>query len=830
MIQEFIKNHFLSKLAKRPSLVIYDEARRYRDIALSLANDHVKVLDAGESAIIAREAASRIWMEELPVHPAKQLVIYLPFERPERDNDKIRDPFFIFSLGGSIFPSDASDGYKSLCQQSYPEHEEKIEQLFAGGEIPDFATVDAIKGGSSIPNLQSVTGEKSEKEIILALLFPNEEQQKQLVKNKSWLKEYKPFARSTIGLASEAKTLEAIQAELWRYLLFSEFVFDLPVELPPPLAQVPKAEARFQKTVMDICTRIRGRNYIEDTYIEKANHISAELKLEEYFKNEKDLGVIVTFSFEDNTYFNNFIEHLLQRDFGKADHFLKPNQSNQIWRNDATRSAYWQTGQYASDVLFQIHRLAQVWQKHAGSLDELFSFYAAELWKLDQAQRYFEGSAKEIISPNESLSQLIKEVRRSYFSFLETVQKAYQKQVEASGWAFKKTLRNVQVFDKKAAPLLTEGKKVAYFMVDALRFELAKELTRQIEKTFESEINPAAAYVPTVTMYAMAALLPKADKHLELRLNNGKLEPYIKDYCIKGPQDRLAYLQSIYGDRAHLVELDRLNENIPDHADLLVVATTEIDIAGESLPDNAALLMQETLKKIVRALHLLEQKGYHKAIMVADHGFMLKQDFQAGDALSKPIGEWVLQKSRCIGGKGNSTDFLMQLTPEDLGIRAEVEHFQFLRNYALFKSNTLYFHEGLSLQENVAPVVEVTLSKALPAQKVEIYLTYKGKDTGSITTLRPSVELNSINEGGTLFSERVIIKLEALDSKGNTIGTPVAGPNVNPSTNLIEFEPGTSFKVILEMKEEFEGRFKVVASDPVTNLVHASIELKTAYM
>jgi hypothetical protein len=92
---------------------------------------------------------------------------------------------------------------KLLCQACYPDQEEKIEQLFTQGEIPDFATVDAVKGGNNYPKLQSATGEKSEKEVILAILLPNQEQLKKLKKNKGWVKEYQLFSQSTIGLKAK---------------------------------------------------------------------------------------------------------------------------------------------------------------------------------------------------------------------------------------------------------------------------------------------------------------------------------------------------------------------------------------------------------------------------------------------------------------------------------------------------------------------------------------------------------------------------------------------------------------------------------------------------
>lgn len=831
MIQDYIKKHLLNKLKENPTLVIYDEKKRYTDIVRGLASDDNKLIEVSGSAITAREEAVEFSTKILPVNGKKRMLIYLPFERPENDQEKIFDPFYVFGLSGTIFPNEASDEYLALCQSCYPEQAEKIDQLFELGEVPDFATIDAVKGGSNYPKLQSVTEEKSEKEIVLSILLPNPEKEKKLKKNKGWVKEYQLFIQATIGLRSTVNTLDSIQEELWRYLLFSEFVFDLPIDLPSDLQKVPRASKSYEKVVLDICERIRNRKYIEETYIAKANQISEALNLEEHFKNARDLGEIVTFAFEDNTYFNNFIEHLLSGDFNRASHLLIPNQSNQIWRDDQNRSAYWLVGRYAFDILDEIQKIGDGWKSHFNSLDNIFHYYGEYLWKLDQGHRYFEKSIKEVITIYDNLAKLITYVRESYFNFWTTLQNRYQALILENGWIFDKTLKNTQLFSKRVAPVLRHSEKVAYFMVDALRFELGKELQNQLDQNFTVKIEPSVAFIPTVTRYAMAALLPDAEKNLTLKKKGKSLEPFLKERHIKGPQDRIAYIKSDcnYGDRAGLVNLDNLLANDIPNYDLLVVTTTEIDTIGESLSQSAQSLIQEAIKKIVKAVHQLEQAGYHKVIMVADHGFVLTEGFQIGDAVSKPSGEWVLQKSRCVGGKGDTETHLMELQPSDIGIDAEVTHFQFLRNYTVFKSGLTYFHEGLSVQENVVPYLEVTLSQPVAKQKIEIRLSYKGQGTGFITTLRPSVEVSSFSEG-SLFGEPINIKIEALDGKGNIVGHTAPGQKINPTSGLVEFEPGQAFKVTLAMEEEFEGAFDVVASDPVTGLVYSSIKLKTAYL
>ena len=68
------------------------------------------------------------------------------------------------------------------------------------------------------------------------------------------------FLRATLGLSlkTRGKTWSALADELWRYVLFSEFVFDLLVALPDTLKGVPHAPMEARPIVEDVCDRLRS--------------------------------------------------------------------------------------------------------------------------------------------------------------------------------------------------------------------------------------------------------------------------------------------------------------------------------------------------------------------------------------------------------------------------------------------------------------------------------------------------------------------------------------------------------------------------------------------
>src|SRR5690606_16972112 len=101
------------------------------------------------------------------------------------------------------------------------------------------------------------------------------------------------------------------------------------------------------------------------------------------------------------------------------------------------------------------------------------------------------------------------------------------------GWPISGRLRQTQVFDTYVAPILEQhGRKVAYIMVDAFRYELAAEFASKLTGIGEVELHPTAAYLPTITPVGMAALLPGADGKLRLRKHGDTLVPSIDGHKI----------------------------------------------------------------------------------------------------------------------------------------------------------------------------------------------------------------------------------------------------------------------------------------------------------
>ena len=116
-------------------------------------------------------------------------------------------------------------------------------------------------------------------------------------------------------MKTRAKTWSPIADELWRFVLFSEFVFDLPTPLPDALQGVPHASNQEDITINEVCDRLRNDQRLQSQYIDRAEAIEAEMNLLATCREIEDLGSRDTFPFEERTSLKRAINGLLQEDF-----------------------------------------------------------------------------------------------------------------------------------------------------------------------------------------------------------------------------------------------------------------------------------------------------------------------------------------------------------------------------------------------------------------------------------------------------------------------------------------------------------------------------------
>lgn len=838
-IEQFIGQEvLLSRLKKAGVLVVYDPELRYRELCLGLATAKRTVIDASESSIESREAAlMALRAVGEPKAALEGVLIYVPVKRTESDKQKQADPFALYAECGAVFPKDDGDEYLSLCLRSRPDYATEIRRVFAespGG--PAFAVIDAIGGGVSWPQLRATLKVDSGRELLAALLAPTPVQMEALKAQEGWMAEARDFLKATLGLnlKTRGKTWNALADELWRFVLFSEFAFDLPGDLPTCLEGVPRAPLEARPIVEDVCDRLRTDPKSRNAYIERAEGIEAEMDLNAICGAIEELGERDTFPFEERTFLRRAIRGITAHDTDAARQVIN-RHGNSVWLGKGESQAQWALVRAGLSLVEACEDYERLLPDHGRSQGELLDFYLGSLREADRLQREFEQAVGEFLDPHDLMHEVIQQARARYGRLAERVQGLFVKHLEGSGWPPAGRLANGDAFGRLVADRLKEnGVKVAYLMVDALRYELGVALEKLLAEDGPVELQAAYAQLPTITPVGMASLLPGARAQLTLTWENDALVPRLGAAPVCNVGQRMEVFRNRLGDRFHemlLSDFARGKSKIGETVDLLVLRSTEIDSQLESNPETTLGLIPGTLKLIRVALYKLRGMGFKEAVIVTDHGFFLNAQAEAGDVCVKPQGNWpVNAHDRMLLGTGTGDNHSVVLGAEKVGIQGDFAQVALPRSMAPYRAGHLYFHGGASLPEAVVPILVARLDTSAQHEikKVLVELNYKN-GAKRITTRLPVIEVSLVSDD--LFSQGVSVEilLEAHDSKGNVVGEPRPGGEVNPATRTITLTPNQRKQIALRMDDEFRGKFTVKALNPTTLASYSTLAIETDY-
>ncbi len=388
--------------------------------------------------------------------------------------------------------------------------------------------------------------------------------------------------------------------------------------------------------------------------------------------------------------------------------------------------ARWALIAAAAEVLLEADRVSQSLKKPPATIPLLVEAYAEgeSPWcLLDTHHRHmetrrfnFEPVAGE---DDRSLDKLIVKARQRYTEVGSQLAKLFVFQFGKASHPIKGLLRQRDTFDKQVKPKLAEN-KVAYVWVDALRYEMARELCRLLTDDFDLSIHPAIGTVPTITEIGMAALLPMANLSAKVvPVGGGKLGLEIDGTILKDRKDRIAFLKAHAGVPVFDTKLEELfpkpqkkvKEGIQS-AGLVLVTSQEIDELCEA--DNIAqarLQMDGVLGHLRRGVRVLSDLGIKTIVLAADHGHLFADELGEDMKIEAPGGQTEdLHRRVWVGIGGNSEPSYLRMPLKSLGVDSELD-LATPWTFACFKSKggaRAYFHGGLSPQELIVPIVVMT--------------------------------------------------------------------------------------------------------------------------
>jgi hypothetical protein len=829
-IEQYLSTQVFEKRLEQRVLVVYDVAHRYRDICLSMASEAVTVVDTSTSSIESRELA----LQTLAgfSQGGHKLLLYVPATIPVTDEDKQKDPFSVYSACGDVFPDGDGDSYLSLCLKAKSDHQTEVRKAFEQDPNPSFAVINGIGGGLQWPTLRALLKVESSPEIVSALMVPDEKQKVELLGNEAWAAEAKQLFEQVLGLTltTRGKKWKSISEELWRFILFSEFVFDLPGELPDSLAGVPRAYSAAKPIIESLCDGLRQDLRKQEEYINYAEQIERDLNLEQVCQSLENLGTRDTFPFEERTFLQVAIKAIESNALDSLTDILSQRKAS-IWSNRGENETQWDLVAAAKSLIESCSDLLRELPQHSANQAALLDYYLTNLREADRLQREFEQAVTDYWDAHGLLAPVIDKARKEYRKLAEKVQILFTKQLTDSGWPPQGRLYNADVFDQIVAPKLqTSGQRVAYLMVDALRFELGLELEKQLKDEFEITLKPAYACLPSITLIGMASLLPCAGKELSIRKGESGMVPMLGEIPVGTVPQRMAVFEKRFGSRFAQMRADDFidnNHKFDKSVELAVLRSVEIDTQFENTPKTAPSVILRELKNLRVAISMLQSQGFNHVVIATDHGFFMNRQATEGDVCPKPAGDWYLTHERIALGSGNADHHHFVMPANKAGIKGDYSHLAGPSTMAAYSKGKLYFHGGASLQECVVPVMEIKLrAQAKATQKSVVELSYKN-GAKVITSRRPVIELAVTSDD--MFAQTEIL-LEAHSEAGEVVGEAKIGGVVNAATRTVSLQPSDSQKITIIMDDDFEGAFTIKALNPNTLAEFTHIKLKTNYL
>lgn len=822
-------------LAERRIVVWYDSERAFGDFARTFTSANCRVV-ALESELAARRRADEIYRQmnesTQPNEANTNLLIYLPRARTIGDG-RTRDPFEVYAVAGCVFGESDAEHLPALARAAMPELAEQIDTLFLTG-TPTFAQLDALHASNLYPQIENALGTQSPVEVC-ALIIGSDSAAEKIGASKGAQAELGKLLAESIGFRApeKVKTWKKIREALSVYVLISELAFDLPSPLPDALANVPRAEMQHRDRIYAICDRLRSSDDTRETYRELARHIEDEMKLRDHFSGVTQLGTRDTFPFEERQYLAN-VDAAIQRNDSATARAIIEGRRQSVWRHQPERAQIWQVVERCVNLIEATANVGDQVTTVRGMID---AYTRVGGWSdVDRQQRLMEQSWSDCANSDEAMT-IVEFARRRYRECIDRMQERFLRAVQDEGWHPEGILRQTQVFDRFVAPVLARRDKVAYVLADSLRFEMGRALADELGSLGDVTILPATATLPTTTANGMAALLPGADGALNLRVSGDEIVPYIGEHAFPDSKARMNFLAEMFGDRFADVTLndwldatDRKRATLAK-AQLLVVRVPDIDELGEHVsPRQARKYMSDLLGELKIAALKLARAGYSTIVFAADHGHILFPEILAGDTLQSPSGTWQINKRRTkLGTYLKEQAGSLILKTSHLGIQTEVPDYCVPNGFGVYASDATYFHEGLSLQECIIPLIELRVKGQIEtsSKNQEIEIRYpRPKFTSQVIGLQVYY--------ASLLGEPLRIRLEAYpdsDSKSAPVGEAADCAARDENTHEVTLQPNTETEVPLLINSDFNGAsVEIRAIAPDTGIVWHRLKLKNGIL
>jgi hypothetical protein len=794
VVTEYLTQLLAKQVEDRGLVVWYDPERAYAEAAAALALPKTTVARCDGSFFRLRHEIDHLMSGEQP----PRLVVYVPVAQADTHNALVELEAAGVVMRPGQQPPNRNTKLAVVARNALrpllgDDQVAEIEKQVENGKLSlDDLNALADKGRDiSTGVLTLIFGSANPQEVALAFLQGDEHDadiEKKTARND---------LRNLLGPGFDidlpaSATLPSLQERLARHVLLTDLTAGLGQHVPTALSSVKVATSPGG---VDACVRLarswRNSRDARNSYVAAASKVEQEFSLGQLRFEPSALTGIDTFLAVERALLRHVEAELLDKARPELLALATTRQSRFWAEAEPAIQARWALVAAAAEVLLEADRVGKEVKTAPTTLPALVKAYTEgdQPWcLLDTHHRHLESRKYNFEfdagGEHQGLEKLITRAEQRYTEVGSALAKHFVTHFHKAKQPVKGLLRQRDFFETQVKPRL-DGGKVAYVWVDALRFEMARELSRLLKDDFNLNLQPAVGTVPTITEIGMAALLPRAHQSAKVvGVGGGKLALEVGGKVIKDRKDRVAFLKEHAGVPVYDCKLDDLlpkpKPKVRDgiqNAKLVLVTSQEIDELCEA--DNIAqarLQMDGVLGHLRRGVRILADHGAKTIILAADHGHLFADEVGEDMKIDAPGGDTAdLHRRVWVGVGGTAEPSYLRTSLASLGVESDLD-IATPWAFAVFKSKggaRAYFHGGLSPQEVIVPVAVLapTARIAGPATGVKWSIT---PGTAKLTTRFFSVQVaGERGESGLFGFEPPKVRVEVRANK-RCVSVPVS--------------------------------------------------------
>jgi hypothetical protein len=756
--------------------------------------------------------------------PSPALLIYVPQAAPDQAQDVLME---LARAGKRLtwsFETEARDALRAKYTDGL------IDELLANGRagFDDVVAFLAQQGGGTASRLKVAFKDETDANIVMMWLANDTNDA--AITEKGAQSELARLLRSWVGLElDEGQALPAARTRLARFVLLNEFRHDLRAEPPATITMQPTPATDTQwANTLTLARRFRAES--PQAYVSRARQIEQEFHLARAKVKPEELGCIDTFEFEERLLLTWCASLLEARRYADA-YAVVVERETSFWVEWVDSSAQmprkekWELCRRVAELGLRVAAVkGALPPASAGPAVWVARYAADDGWhRADAAQRALE-SWRSRVEDETIVEKAVGVVLRDHEQLLHSLAMGFSKAFAAAGFTVPGVLHQTRIYPDVVAPRASGA--VAWFFVDALRFEMGAELAKHLDGVDELHLQPAIGALPSITPVGMAALLPGASANYAVVAHKGKLAALVDGVPLPGLAERVKYLKARAPDVVDLTlsaalqdKPSELKKKVAGRS-LVIVRSTEIDYLGETGDDHLARqAMGTVIGNLARAARRLALAGVEHFVITADHGHQF--GLRKGDdmKIDAPGGDTVELHRRCWIGRGGATPpGTVRVTAAELGYGSDLE-FVFPTGLGVFKAGgDLSFHHGsMSLQELVIPVLTFRIpptGASNEAEGVEVRL----KSLPEAVTNRVFIVTVETTGLGIFAPEVVELRVVLLSEKAEQVGAAgmASGAELDRERGVLRVKPGGSAQVGMMMANDEASSVRVVVLDPST--------------